>query len=120
MLFRSLTALLAGGLAIDAALALETPGQSGSAVTRREVPASHILHERQMPHWSRAWTRTKRMVSTAVLPMRIGLKQPNLALGHDLLMDRQVTINGSLPGITADLLLSLTGPTQSPPISASE
>lgn len=88
MLFRSLTALLAGGLAIDAALALEAPGQGGSAVSKREVPASHILHERQTPEWSRSWTRTRRMVSSAVLPMRIGLKQPNLATGHDLLMDR--------------------------------
>jgi len=83
MLFRYLAAALAGGLAIDAVVASAV----GVGLKKREVPATHVLHERQMPHWSRTWNKKEKLRADALLPMRIGLKQSNLGAGHDLLME---------------------------------
>lgn len=46
--------------------------------SRRVIPETHTLHERQPKTWARRWERTKRAPSDAVLPMRIGLKQRNV------------------------------------------
>jgi tripeptidyl-peptidase-1 len=57
------------------------------ARTRRQVPSSHSLHERHLPHWSEQWTKRSKVLDTQILPMRIGLKQGNLGEGHNKLMD---------------------------------
>ncbi|KAK3936734.1 alkaline serine protease [Diplogelasinospora grovesii] len=77
---------LAGGLALGAAASPLT-SQSIKLAKKRDVPASHTLHERAMPHWSNTWTKTEKLPSDALLPMRIGLKQSNLDIGHNMLMD---------------------------------
>lgn len=87
MLFSQLSLVLATGLAIGA-VATPFPGQHGSALSSRDVPSSHVLHERQMPHWARTWQKKQRLPRSAKLPMRIGLKQANLDQAHDMLMDR--------------------------------
>ncbi|EFX06237.1 alkaline serine protease [Grosmannia clavigera kw1407] len=68
-------------LAATAGLALASP------VSRREVPATHTLHERHAPHWAEHWSKRSKVPDDAVLPMRIGLTQQNLAAGHDRLME---------------------------------
>ncbi|TVY55396.1 Aorsin, partial [Lachnellula suecica] len=50
------------------------------------VPNTHVVHEKREVT-SRQWVKRGKLSSSAVLPMRIGLKQQNLHLGHDLLMD---------------------------------
>ncbi len=82
MLFQSLTVVLAGGLMV-AQTALASPVM----VKPREVPATHALHERHKPHWGRSWTKRSKVEASAILPVRIGLKQHNIAAGHDKLMD---------------------------------
>jgi tripeptidyl-peptidase I len=59
-----------------------------SPVTTREVPTTHVLHERQPEHWSAHWTKRARVPSQHILPMRIGIKHDDavLQLGHDRLM----------------------------------
>lgn len=51
------------------------------------VPETHVAHERRAEHLEKSWTRHSKAPSTARLPMRIGLKQPNVQKGHDLLMN---------------------------------
>lgn len=86
MLYQQTIPILLGALAASSALA--SPLDGGRLVTKRDVPSSHILHERQLPHWSRTWEKKSKVKKSALLPMRIGLQQPNLQEGHDLLMDR--------------------------------
>ncbi|KAI3400610.1 hypothetical protein diail_2322 [Diaporthe ilicicola] len=89
MLYKQLVATaLCGAAAIDSALA--SPLDGGRLLSKREVPSTHVRHERQMPHWSRTWDRKQKVKKSAVLPMRIGLRQPDAKLqeGHDLLMER--------------------------------
>lgn len=83
MLFRFVLAGLAGGLALEADASPLFP----SRTSKREVPSSHILHERHMPHWDRYWSKRDKLDSEMILPMRIGLKQSNLEAGHAKLMD---------------------------------
>lgn len=86
MLLESLVAALIAGLALETIagpLSAEYPG----AGIRREIPSSHTLHERHLPHWSREWTKRSKVPKSQILPMRIGLKQRNLEAGHDVLMD---------------------------------
>ncbi len=66
----------------------EIPGDTGgvSPPTKRSVPDTHILHERQPESWSSRWARIKRAPASGLLPMRIGLIQRNLDAGHDRLM----------------------------------
>lgn len=86
MLLRSLVAALASGLVLEA-LAGPLSEQYTGARTKREVPASHSLHERHLPHLSQRWSKRSKVPDSQVLPMRIGLKQCNLEAGHDKLMD---------------------------------
>lgn len=91
MLFRQLGAILGGGLAIVAASPLshsirDVPGRP-DAVIRRDIPASHVLHERQPLHWTQKWKRDAKVPRNALLLMRVGLKQRNLEEGAELLRD---------------------------------
>ncbi len=81
MLLRSLVAALASGLI------LESIASPLGARTKREVPASHSLDERHLPHWGTQWTKRSKVPDSQILPMRIGLKQSNLEAGHDKLME---------------------------------
>ena len=81
-----LKALLASGLVLGA-LAGPLSHDYAGARTKREVPSSHSLHERHLPHWERQWSKRSKVPDTQILPMRIGLKQSNLEAGHDKLMD---------------------------------
>ncbi|KAJ5164123.1 uncharacterized protein N7500_005953 [Penicillium coprophilum] len=57
-----------------------------SAITgKREAPASHVLHEKQVAHWSSRWAKRNRIPAWKLLPMRIGLVQRNLEVGAGLL-----------------------------------
>ncbi|KAL5323139.1 hypothetical protein ACEPPN_007667 [Leptodophora sp. 'Broadleaf-Isolate-01'] len=86
MLLHSLVAALASGLILKA-VASPFPHEAAGIRTKREVPASHRLHERHLPRWEQHWTKKSKVPDTQVLPMRIGLKQGNLEAGHDKLMD---------------------------------
>ena len=57
---------------------------------RRDIPSTHSLHERHLDHQPRLWEKRERADASAVLPMRVGLKQGNLKEGHDRLMDMLV------------------------------
>ncbi|KAJ0109613.1 hypothetical protein J7T55_014175 [Diaporthe amygdali] len=89
MLYKQLVAAaFCGAAAIDSALA--SPFDGGRLLSKREVPSTHIRHERQMPHWARTWEKKQKVKKSAVLPMRIGLRQAEAKLqeGRDLLMER--------------------------------
>jgi tripeptidyl-peptidase I len=87
MLLRLVVAALAGSLALEVLASPLITAEYTGLRTKREVPSSHSLHERHLPHWSQQWTKRSRVPDTQVLPMRIGLKQCNLEAGHDKLMD---------------------------------
>lgn len=58
---------------------------SAFALTRR---ADHVLHERRAADPAvRAWDRTRKLEADRILPLRIGLKQQNMHLVEDMLMD---------------------------------
>jgi tripeptidyl-peptidase I len=80
--------VLVGTLGVQAASG--TLSQS-AGVASREVPVSHALHERHLPHWGEQWSKRHRLPGTAVLPVRIGLRQSNLQEGHEKLMDMFVS-----------------------------
>lgn len=91
MLFGQLAVILGGGLSLAAAgplssSARDVPGRN-DAVVKREVPSSHVLHERQLPQWTQKWKRGAKVPRDALLPMRIGLKQRNLEDGAELLSE---------------------------------
>jgi tripeptidyl-peptidase-1 len=86
MLLQSLVAALASSLVLEA-MAGPLSAEFTGARTKREVPASHSLHERHLPHWGNKWSKKSRVPDSQILPMRIGLKQCNLEAGHDKLMD---------------------------------
>ncbi|KAK8117373.1 uncharacterized protein PG998_005654 [Apiospora kogelbergensis] len=91
MLIQSLVAALTTGLVLEAAanpMAVQR-GRSPSPLSlkKREVPATHNLHERHVPRLGRQWTKRAKVHSRTMLPMRIGLKQSNLDAGHDRLME---------------------------------
>jgi tripeptidyl-peptidase-1 len=75
MLLQILVAALAAGLAL------------ASPLKKREVPDSHVLHERHLPHWSSQWTKRAKVPGTETLPVRIGLKQSNLEAGREKLLE---------------------------------
>jgi tripeptidyl-peptidase I len=56
MLLDSLVATLASGLIIGA-LAGPLSHDYAGARAKREVPSSHSLHERHLPHWGQQWTK---------------------------------------------------------------
>ncbi|KUJ20186.1 subtilisin-like protein [Mollisia scopiformis] len=51
------------------------------------IPHTHAVHEKRDTAVAKKWEKRGRLSANARLPMRIGLKQRNLHLGHDLLMD---------------------------------
>ncbi|KAI0506816.1 subtilisin-like protein [Xylaria bambusicola] len=73
--------------ALTAGLALEAVASPVTTPRRREIPSTHILHERHATHWGNMWTKRTKVPAKAVLPMRIGLKQSNLEAGHQRLME---------------------------------
>ncbi|CAK7264283.1 hypothetical protein SEPCBS119000_000909 [Sporothrix epigloea] len=68
------------------AQAVNNVAEPASKKTKRVIPDTHALHERQPLSWASRWQRTKRAAPDAILPMRIGLKQRNIDEGHDRLM----------------------------------
>lgn len=86
MLLHSFAAALASGLVLEATASPLLNAYTGAPL-KREVPASHSLHERHLPQWSQQWTKRSKVPHNQILPMRIGLKQCNLEAGHDKLMD---------------------------------
>lgn len=50
------------------------------------VPASHVVHEKRDVH-SHTWVKRARVEGSAVVPVRIGLRQSNLEKAHEYLMD---------------------------------
>jgi tripeptidyl-peptidase-1 len=86
MLLRSLVAALAGSLVLEA-VAGPVQVEHAGAQMKREIPASHSLHERHTPQLKQRWTKRSKIPESQILPMRIGLKQCNLEAGHDKLMD---------------------------------
>ena len=86
MLLPLIVAALASSLTLEVLASPLTAEYTGLR-TKREVPSSHSLHERHLPHWSQEWTKRSKVPDTQILPMRIGLKQCNLEAGHDKLMD---------------------------------
>lgn len=47
----------------------------------------HVQHERRDQHHDRAVIKRGPIAPTIVLPIRVGLTQRNLHLGHDMLME---------------------------------
>lgn len=86
MLLHSLVAALAGGLVLQTVASPVTYEVAG-VQRKREVPVTHALHERHLPHWEGQWQKRSKVPDHQVLPMRIGLKQSNLEAGHDKLME---------------------------------
>ncbi|KAK8022785.1 Tripeptidyl-peptidase sed1 [Apiospora rasikravindrae] len=88
MLIHSLVTALATGLILETvANPVAVPRRSPASLRKREIPATHNLHERHVPRLGQQWTKRAKVHSRAILPMRIGLKQSNLDAGHDRLMD---------------------------------
>ena len=89
MLLNTLVTALASGGLIAGVFAGPVSLQHAADVhkVKRDIPSTHRLHERHLPHWSHQWTRKNKIPDSQVLPMRIGLKQCNLEAGHDKLMD---------------------------------
>lgn len=81
MLFRNLAATTA---AITSWLGVGVAANH-LAQERRTVPATHQVHERQDPHWSKRWEKRDRVSTRTLVPVRIGLVQRNLEEGHRLL-----------------------------------
>lgn len=56
------------------------------AIAAPTPPSSHVVHERRaiVP---KAWKRHSKLHVDTPLPVRIGLTQSNLSLGHDILME---------------------------------
>ncbi|KAI1337368.1 subtilisin-like protein [Xylariaceae sp. FL0016] len=61
--------------------------QDVTVPSKRSVPHTHVRHEKRSGSQGNAWTKIERARSEVLLPMRIGLNQPNLKRGHELLMD---------------------------------
>jgi tripeptidyl-peptidase-1 len=56
-------------------------------LSKRAVPESHRLHERQAEQLASTWVKRDKVPPNVILPMRIGVKQDNLDQGHNKLMD---------------------------------
>jgi tripeptidyl-peptidase-1 len=54
---------------------------------KRKLPASHKLHERHVSPLVHQWTKKEKVPRAVKLPMRIGLKQVNLAAGEKRLSE---------------------------------
>lgn len=88
MLCQNLITALLGAMAAHTALASPVVERGSVVISKREVPDTHVLHERQLPHWSRTWQKKSKVPKSRLLPVRIGLRQVNMEEGHNLLMDR--------------------------------
>ncbi|KAH8880604.1 alkaline serine protease [Thozetella sp. PMI_491] len=111
MLLRQLTAALASFLSLQA---VASPISHNETPKNKRVPASHVLHERHLPHTSRHWTKRDKVPAGTLLPMRIGLKQSNLDRGHDRLME--ISTPGSVhygKHMTAEEVIDFFAPHQS-------
>ncbi len=84
MLFRYVLAAVASGLVLETAA---SPLARDIIQKKREVPSTHVQHERHLPYLARRWAKRDKLRSTTMMPMRIGLKQFNLEAGHDRLME---------------------------------
>lgn len=109
MLLHSLVAALASGLVLQT-----VAGPISHVRSKREVPFTHNLHERHLPHWGNSWTKRSKLPDTQVLPMRIGLKQSNLEAGHDKLMEISTPEHESYgKHMTPDEVIDFFAPDQS-------
>ncbi|KAM7215665.1 alkaline serine protease [Rhypophila decipiens] len=90
MIFSVLIVVLAGQFtqALAAAVLPITSHDESKVPKKRHVPSTHALHERGLPHWGNTWEKTEKVPTGAMLPMRIGLRQSNVDVGHEMLMDR--------------------------------
>ncbi len=84
MLFTSLVAALCLGLTAEI---LASPLLHSETPRKREVPITHASHERHTPRMAQQWTKRSKLPGKTVLPVRIGLKQSNLDIAHDRLME---------------------------------
>ncbi|KAJ4856549.1 pro-kumamolisin, activation domain-containing protein [Trichoderma breve] len=73
--------LEAMGAAIDSLSSNKSAQSSKASLTKREIPDSHRLHERQNSHWEGQWEKQIRVPANSLLPMRIGLVQSNIDEG---------------------------------------
>jgi len=60
---------------------------SATTIQGAVVTHTHVLHEKRDAAVLKRWVRREKLDSSAILPMRIGLAQKNLDLGHEFLMD---------------------------------
>ena len=61
-------------------------GAFAATVAAAPAPSTHVVHERR-DYVPRAWVKWSKLDARVKLPVRIGLTQRNLDLGHDLLME---------------------------------
>lgn len=73
--------LEAMGAAIDSLSSNKSTQSSKASQTKREIPDSHRLHERQNSDWEGQWEKQIRVPANGLLPMRIGLVQSNIDEG---------------------------------------
>jgi len=62
-----------------------------TAIVAIPMESVHKLHEKRGTPLQ-AWVKRSKVEPTMVLPVRIGLKQNNIHLGHDLLMEMYVSL----------------------------
>jgi len=65
---------------------------SGARINRRSeqprsVPPSHGVHERHEYRHLEGWVKRDLVDADATIPVRIGLRQSNVDVGHDLLTE---------------------------------
>lgn len=60
---------------------------SRERLSKRTVPFSHTLHERQEARNTEGWVKRGLADADSTVPVRIGLKQSNVDAAHDLLMN---------------------------------
>lgn len=76
-------------IAVFIADAIAGPVSQNTAlnIAKREIPSTHILHERHLSTSVQQWTKKEKIPRTVKLPMRIGLKQINFAAGEKRLLE---------------------------------
>lgn len=67
-------------------------GAAAASVLAAPSRRDYEVHERR-EHIPSYWTEGKRLDGSTPLPVRIGLTQPNLDYGHDLLMEMFVSFD---------------------------
>jgi tripeptidyl-peptidase-1 len=84
MLLRCILTAVAGGLVLGTTA---SPLARDIIEQKREIPSTHVQHERHVPQLARRWTKREKLAPTKMMPMRVGIKQFNLDAGHDRLME---------------------------------